>query len=432
MLWAAIAVATPVILLIAVYYRVTQFDKSFAFAGLALLLAALSAFAAERLWKRDPQPGSAAAGAIFATGAVAGLALTLTFILEKGWLTVAFSLMVPGVAWIADKRPLPILRRLCGLLVLLVLARVFWDPRIVGNDIGSVPIFNWLLWGYGVPALSFWLGGRLLRRRADDKPARIVESAAMLFIALTALLEIRHLMNDGDIYRPVVRLGELGLQVSTALAMAIGDEHVRARTGSIIYDWAARIFAALAFLGIFVILTSQNPMVTGDSVGGPFLNHVLLAYGIPALMLGILARVIKTTRPKAYYVFAAVSAIVMMLAYLTLEVRTLFQGEVLWRPLMSDAEDYTYSAVWLAFGVVLLIAGILLKSQPARLASAAVVMLTIAKVFLHDLAGVQGIFRALSFIGLGLVLMSIGWLYQRLLFPSRPRPASPSAAATAP
>ncbi len=43
-----------------------------------------------------------------------------------------------------------------------------------------------------------------------------------------------------------------------------------------------------------------------------------------------------------------------------------------------------------------------------------------AKVFLHDLAGVQGVFRALSFIGLGLVLMGIGWLYQRLLFPPRP------------
>ena len=39
-LWATVAVATPVILLIALYYRITQFDRSFAFAGLALLLAA--------------------------------------------------------------------------------------------------------------------------------------------------------------------------------------------------------------------------------------------------------------------------------------------------------------------------------------------------------------------------------------------------------
>jgi uncharacterized membrane protein len=420
MLWAMVAVATSVILLIAVYYRITQFDRSFAFAGLALLLAAACAFATEQLWKREPRPGTSEAGAIFATGAVAGLALTLTFALEKGWLTVGLSLMVPGIAWIADRRPLPMLRKLCALLAVLVLARVFWDPRIVGSDVGTTPIINWLLWGYGVPAVSFWIAGRILRRRGDDLPSRSVESAAITFTALTAFLEIRHLMNDGDIYKPGVRLGELGLQVSTGLAMVIGMEHVRARVNSVIHDWGARIFAALAFMGIIALLFPQNPLVTGQAVGGMFFNYILLGYGIPAVLLGALSRVIKSSRPQIYYVAAAVTSIVMMLVYLTLEVRTLFHGSILKGGIMSDAEDYTYSAVWLAFGVALLIVGIVLKSQPARLASAAVVILTIAKVFLHDLAGVQGIFRALSFIGLGLVLMGIGWLYQRLLFPRQP------------
>jgi uncharacterized membrane protein len=36
------------------------------------------------------------------------------------------------------------------------------------------------------------------------------------------------------------------------------------------------------------------------------------------------------------------------------------------------------------------------------------VVVTIAKVFLFDLAGLEGILRALSSIGLGLALMSIG------------------------
>ncbi|MGA8388059.1 MAG: hypothetical protein WB769_09025 [Pseudolabrys sp.] len=30
-----------------------------------------------------------------------------------------------------------------------------------------------------------------------------------------------------------------------------------------------------------------------------------------------------------------------------------------------------------------------------------------------------GIFRTLSFIGLGAVLVGIGWIYQRMLFPAR-------------
>jgi uncharacterized membrane protein len=85
----------------------------------------------------------------------------------------------------------------------------------------------------------------------------------------------------------------------------------------------------------------------------------------------------------------------------------------------TDPEQYTLSAVWLGFGVALLIVGLLLDSKPARLASAAVVVLTIAKVFLVDMSDLTGIWRALSFIGLGLVLVGIGYLYQRLLFPPR-------------
>ena len=41
----------------------------------------------------------------------------------------------------------------------------------------------------------------------------------------------------------------------------------------------------------------------------------------------------------------------------------------------------------------------------------------------------QGLYRALSIICLGLVLMGIGWLYQRLLFPARKATAPEAGAA---
>ena len=121
--------------------------------------------------------------------------------LEKGWLTVALALMVPGIAWVADQRPLPALRGLAAVIGVLVLARIGWEPRIVGDDVGTTPIFNWLLYGYGIPAAAFWLGGYLLRRRADDVPARMVDAGAILLTVLLAFLEIRHFINGGDIYR---------------------------------------------------------------------------------------------------------------------------------------------------------------------------------------------------------------------------------------
>jgi uncharacterized membrane protein len=434
MLWASTGVVGPIAILLALYYRISGFERSIPFAALALLLAAIYAVATEALTRRPPRPGLAAAAAIFATGSIAALALTLTFALEKGWLTVSLALMVPGVAWIAGKRPLPMLRWVAAVLVALVVARIGLEPRIVGSDVGSTPIFNWLLYCYGVPAAAFWLGAHLLRRRADDVPARMADAAAILFTVLLAVLEIRHLVNDGEVYYGQTSLAELALQVAVGLALAIGLERIRGRTRSVVHDIGALIIAALTAVAIVLGLWfAENPLVTREPIDGLFLNQILLGYGLNAVLAAALALVTRDTRPTAYRITATVLAVGLALAYLSLEVVRAFHGPVLSAGRTTNAEQYTFSAVWLAFGVVLLLAGIWLRSQPARLASAAVVLITVVKVFVVDLASLDGFFRALSFIGLGVVLIGIALLYQRLLFPRRPAapPAPPDAATLA-
>ena len=419
MLWSACAVFTPLAMLAALYYRIAKLEPSIPFAAAALLLAALYAFATEKLDRRAPRPGLAASAAVFATGAVAALALALTIALEKGWLTVALALMVPGIAWVADKRPLPALRPLAAVIGVIVLARIGWEPRIVGRDIGTTPIFNWLLYGYGIPAAAFWVGGYLLRRRADDMPTRMIESGAILLTVLVVFLQIRHFIH-ADIYRASASLTELALQVCVGLAMVIGLEHVHRRTGSVVHDVGALIIAALTLAAIVLgLVLGQNPLLTGRPVGGPFINLILLGYGIPAVLAAALALTSRGVRPPWYSATAAVVAVALALGYLSLEVRTLYHGEVLTRGPNTDAEQYTYSAVWLAFGVALLAVGMWLRSQAVRYASAAVVVLTVLKVFLIDMADLQGLYQALSFIGLGVVLLGIARLYQRLLFPRR-------------
>jgi uncharacterized membrane protein len=418
--WAGTAVLVPLAILVALYYRIYAFERSLPFAAIALLVAALFAVATDLLTKREPRPGTPSAAAIFATGAIAALALALTFALEKGWLTVALALMVPGTAWVAEKRPLPWLRWLCAVLVVAVTLRIGRDPQIV-HDVGTTPIFNWLLYGYGVPALAFWLAGWLLRARADDVPARTVDAAAILFTVLTAFLQIRHYVNGGDIYYNSADLTEVALQVCVGLALAIGLERLRVRTGSTIHDLAARMLAAFLLAGIVLgLVLIENPWWTGADVGGLFWNLILLGYALPAILVAALGLITRPTRPELYRAVAAVAAVGLALLYLSLEVSRFYHGPVLSEGSVGDAEQYTYSAVWLAFGVILLVVGIVLRSQPVRLCSAAVVMLTIGKVFVLDMAGLTGAWRALSFIGLGLVLVGIGRMYQRLLFAKKP------------
>ena len=103
----------------------------------------------------------------------------------------------------------------------------------------------------------------------------------------------------------------------------------------------------------------------------------------------------------------------LLFAYVTLEVRHAFQGEVIaiWRT-TGAAEVWSYSAAWLMLGLAFLAYGVWRGSREARLASAALVMLSVIKVFLYDLTGITGLWRALSVIVLGAVLIGIGLVYR--------------------
>jgi uncharacterized membrane protein len=157
-------------------------------------------------------------------------------------------------------------------------------------------------------------------------------------------------------------------------------------------------------------------MVWRIDVGGIVINSLLLAYALPAVLALLLSHAVAGRRPAKYANTIAAGALVLALAYVTFEIRRIYHGPVISAGATTGAEQYTYSIAYLAFGVMLLAVGILFNSQRARLASAAVIALTIAKAFLIDTSALTGVYRALSFMGLGVVLMVIAWLYQRILF----------------
>jgi uncharacterized membrane protein len=115
---------------------------------------------------------------------------------------------------------------------------------------------------------------------------------------------------------------------------------------------------------------------------------------------------------------AGVIGLVLVFAYLTLEVRHAFHGAILVGGRTSDAEWYSYSVVWLAYAGALLALGFQRRDPRLRHAALAIVLVTVLKVFVWDMAELSGLYRAASFLGLGLSLVAIGWLYQRFVLPS--------------
>jgi uncharacterized membrane protein len=418
--YAAAASVGPLLALVAAYWRVTAFERSLSFALVAGALALAFVLASQWLMRRQGDEDAAIRLGLGATASAAlgAVALGLTFALEKGMLTVAFALTALGTAWVAERIAIPALRYAVGAIGLLVLGRLIWDPTIVGGDPGPV-IFNWLLWGYGVPAVSFWLASRLLERAGRDRIVQLTESLAIVFAAFLVFFEIRHALHAGDPLASDSSLLEAGLVATESLAFAILLTRMNLRRADPVYRWGSLIFKAISFIlagaGLFII---HNPLLTNDEItGGVFFNSLIPAYLLPSILAAGLAYVERNARPRSHVAASATLSLLLQWAYVALEIRRVFQGPQLgiFERGFSQGEQWSYSVALLVIGIILLGFGIIRDNRFARIASAVYLVLAVLKVFIVDLSNLEGVMRALSFIGLGLVLIGIGLVYQRFL-----------------
>ena len=81
-------------------------------------------------------------------------------------------------------------------------------------------------------------------------------------------------------------------------------------------------------------------------------------------------------------------------------------------PVAIDAH-WSTSAIWLAYGVVLMVFGFLKKLPLVRWISLALIAVTVVKVFLIDLSNLGQGYRILALSILGIALLSLSFLYQR-------------------
>ncbi len=429
-LYALAAVVPPLLALVLAYLRVTQFDRSISFSLLAVALAAIFYFAADRFHGISPAeqtPATHLATGAIASGVAAAMSLAFVMVLDRGYLTVAFAITAATTAIFAVTDRIPLLRYVVAAIGFIVLGRLAWDPRIMGDDVGAWPILNWLLLGYGAPALAFLAAGHILKREGEDLAVRLCDALGVLFAALLVYFQIRHALNGGD---PLARTSghvEQGLFALTSFGFAAVLIRIDRARANPVFRVASLIFGVVSgLIVLFGLGIFENPLFSNAPVLGPVVfSSLLLAYLVPGLAAIALTRLARGVRPDWYVAGVAALAVLLLFGYVTLEVRHVFQGDRIgFLHSTSAPEIWSYSVAWLALGLLFLGYGLLRHSREARLASAALVVLSVVKVFLYDLTGIGGFWRAFSVICLGAVLIGIGLVYQKLIFA---RPQAPPA-----
>lgn len=80
---------------------------------------------------------------------------------------------------------------------------------------------------------------------------------------------------------------------------------------------------------------------------------------------------------------------------------------------LQIARDFTFSALWMAYGAMLMIIGFWRRSAFVRWQALVLVAVTIVKVFTYDVSQLDRGYRIVSFIVLGILLLAISFGYQR-------------------
>ena len=313
----------------------------------------------------------------------------------------------------------PVLPWAMAASAIFVAGRIAWEPTIVGAEsLSTTPVFNQLLAGYGIPAALMIASAWLTRASGDGRLRSVIEALACLFTLLTVAILVRHAMNNGVLTSTVPTLGEQAIYTLLAIGASATLMGLDLRRPSIVFRTGSMAIGYLSMASTFVAhMLTLNPYFTFESTGAiPVFNLLFLAYLLPGIAYGGAAWMAQGRRPQHYVLALSLSGAALIFAYVTLSVRRFYHGADIsdWKG-FQQAELYTYSVVWLLLGVALLVAGYRFRSTALRIASAGLVFIAVVKVFLVDMANLEGLYRALSFFGLGVALIGIGWFYQKAL-----------------
>jgi uncharacterized membrane protein len=409
--WAALSAAVPLLVLVVAYWRLQIFELDIAWTLTALALAGLELAAAASVAKRrDGNIEIEIALASYAVGILGSTILAATLALGQAWLTVALALHLPAIGWIEGRIRLPTLRWLALGVAAIVLIRLLVNPYVLEYPLGATPVFNWLLYGYGVPAAAFIVATRQFGSRADDLLVAVLEAGSILFSLALLSLELAHAIY-GDLR--TVPLEDFGAGaalmalwlVFAGVLIAVGEWRQRP-----VLRWGGRLI--LGATTILAMIWQPVMLLFGVRVGNLMIaDALLLADLVPALVYAIVAW--QSPTQPALRTITRILAAAYAFAWITLEIQHGFHDKVELFRSSTETEWYLYSVAWLAFAGVALAGGLLWRNQWLRRAGLIGIGLVVAKVFLSDMADLSGVLRALSFLGLGLALVGLGYAYRR-------------------
>lgn len=369
--------------------------------------------------------------ALYAGLTTAFISISFTIEMQREFLSVAFAAELLAICWINTRVNVRALRMIAALLAgtfgLLLVPQILLLIQLAAFSLAearlqlqdNVPIVEWPIFQLGLPALFFLGSAYLLRQQKEDRFIGVLESSAIVLCGVMGYYLTRHAFHiDENLLFVKAGFIERGVITNVffiygLICMGVGR----------IFGRSAFSYSGLVLIGIALFRTCyfdfgiNNPLWSAQAIGAlPIANGLLLAYGLPMIWIGLVNTELPHLGKASWRQFGNGFIILLVFTLITMNVRQFFHGNYLNSGGLIEAEIYTYSVVWLAFGFALLSGGTIFGNHLVRTASLPVFLLTIAKVFLYDASELTGLWRVISFFGLGVCLLGLSWVYSRYVF----------------
>ena len=396
-----------------------------------LIAAVLAALAA---WRLNPSAPVSAARQVLAAAAV-GLALIGAFLA----LRFAAAGESPAIGLLMEAALRTLLLAMAGASALLMLREVkgviarlgphvlmgmalanaaigplFWLNPWWGVDaeaIEAVPVINTLLLAFLAPAAVLAVASVRLYRRPERLPARLYGAAAAFMAFVWALLELRHLFHGTRLWTGPTTFAEwtcIGLLITAMPLILRRLAPAAARADA---EQTASVMSLAGLPLVFLLVGVLHAPWWGLSPAP--LGAVWITF--PAL-LALTALAALNGRPLtgSGREMAQVVAAAFALITVTLAARWAFHPANLQTATSIGLETWSYSALWALFGAGLLALGSARRERSLRWMALGVLFFTAGKVLLFDMASLDGVIRAASFLAVGALMVAAAVLARRL------------------
>jgi uncharacterized membrane protein len=414
--WAGVAALTApaLAIIVEVTWSPSKVIGAYPWALHAAALAALMVFWAERFARRD-KPDRRLRMSLFVLSALSCISFALVMIFSEAALTAALAVTVVVAAALDRKFNLRPMTYFIGAGVVTIGYRLVADP---GLEWAAETRLWELLLSHGGAVVAFAAALYVVPRK-DRTTARIMlDSAAWSSGGILICMLLFRFLDDWAGDDGTFSHWAMGIYATILFGLSLAQlqrlDIVGHRMMWMMRVVLSAIFGLLGLGALTLGVTLFSPLVTtyfAPVVGPVILNTLAVAYVLPVVVL-VLGLLRLKALPRRLRLVMKIMCAGLAVLWLFGVIRHFWQGAqtMSLEYGMSQPELYSYTIALLIAGAGLFYQSLARGSSVMRKAGLVVIGLAVAKVFLIDISGLEGLTRVFSLLVLGLSLAGLAWL----------------------